>query len=131
MGVESSGIRCSQPQSDKASACWHCQQANNGIVFEGFWDLCCRVCCCYFVWLTLPLQNARNVLVASNSDAAGGVTAKLSDLGLSRSIKQHNTHRTTNTVSKLVSTANKRVCLAVDSGVGRRQASKVVTARGL
>jgi hypothetical protein len=46
----------------------------------------------------LLLQNARNVLVASCSEAPLGVTGKIGDLGLSRSIKAHQTHRTTNTV---------------------------------
>lgn len=54
------------------------------------------------VWCVLPLrwllQNGRNVLVASCPEAPSGVQAKLADLGLSRSIKQHQTHRTTNTV---------------------------------
>lgn len=56
------------------------------------------------MWLflcALCLQNARNVLVASCNDAPSGVQAKLADLGLSRSIKQHQTHRTTNTVGGL------------------------------
>lgn len=44
------------------------------------------------------LQNGRNVLVASCSEAAIGVRCKLGDFGLSRSVKQHQTHRTTNTV---------------------------------
>jgi hypothetical protein len=45
------------------------------------------------------LQNARNVLVRSS--ASGGVVAKLADLGISRVIKQHSTHRTTNTVGTM------------------------------
>lgn len=45
--------------------------------------------------------NARNVLVASCSEAPLGVTGKIGDLGLSRSIKAHQTHRTTNTVGTL------------------------------
>jgi serine/threonine protein kinase len=47
------------------------------------------------------LQNARNVLVASCSEAACGVQGKLADFGLSRSIKQHHTHRTTNTIGTI------------------------------
>uniref|UniRef100_A0A383WBA4 Protein kinase domain-containing protein n=1 Tax=Tetradesmus obliquus TaxID=3088 RepID=A0A383WBA4_TETOB len=43
--------------------------------------------------------NARNVLVRSS--ASGGVVAKLADLGISRVIKQHSTHRTTNTVGTM------------------------------
>lgn len=46
--------------------------------------------------VVLLVQNARNVLVCSTP--SGGVTAKLADLGISRVIKQHSTHRTTNTV---------------------------------
>lgn len=49
--------------------------------------------------LTCCLQNARNVLVASCSEAPSGVQAKVADLGLSRTVKQHQTHRTTTTVS--------------------------------
>ncbi|WIA16604.1 hypothetical protein OEZ85_013271 [Tetradesmus obliquus] len=41
--------------------------------------------------------NARNVLVRSNAAAAAGLTAKLADFGLSRALKQHQTHRTTKT----------------------------------
>jgi len=44
------------------------------------------------------VQNARNVLVAGSSEASIGVQGKLADLGLSRSVTQHKTHRTTNTV---------------------------------
>ncbi|KAF6255835.1 kinase-like domain-containing protein [Scenedesmus sp. NREL 46B-D3] len=43
--------------------------------------------------------NARNVLVRSAD--GGGVVAKLADLGISRVIKQHSTHRTTNTVGTM------------------------------
>jgi hypothetical protein len=44
-------------------------------------------------------QNARNVLVRSS--ASRGVVAKLADLGISRIIKQHSTHRTTSTVGTM------------------------------
>jgi hypothetical protein len=47
----------------------------------------------------LLLQNARNVLVRSSP--SGGVVAKLADLGISRVVKQHSTHRTTNTVGTM------------------------------
>ena len=47
--------------------------------------------------LFAAVQNARNVLVSSSSTAQFGVVAKLADLGLSRVIKQHSTHRTTAT----------------------------------
>lgn len=47
-------------------------------------------------------QNARNVLVASDPSSACGLTAKLADLGLSRSIKLHATHHTTCTVRRAV-----------------------------
>lgn len=47
------------------------------------------------------LQNARNVLVSSSSTAPYGHTAKIADLGLSRTVKQHQTHRTTNTVGTM------------------------------
>eukprot|EP00882_Tetradesmus_deserticola_P010854 GHRQ01011473.1.p4 GENE.GHRQ01011473.1~~GHRQ01011473.1.p4 ORF type:complete len:105 (+),score=50.45 GHRQ01011473.1:3-317(+) len=43
--------------------------------------------------------NAHNVLVRSCE--AGGVAAKLADLGISRVIKQHATHRTTHTVGTM------------------------------
>lgn len=43
------------------------------------------------------MQNARNVLVSSSTTAQFGMVAKLADLGLSRVIKQHSTHRTTAT----------------------------------
>eukprot|EP00775_Hariotina_reticulata_P012508 gene12508-12642_t len=45
--------------------------------------------------------NARNVLVACNPKAVCGVSAKLADLGLSRTIKQHATHHTTCTVGTM------------------------------
>eukprot|EP00878_Enallax_costatus_P018623 GHUV01019614.1.p1 GENE.GHUV01019614.1~~GHUV01019614.1.p1 ORF type:complete len:911 (+),score=211.03 GHUV01019614.1:148-2880(+) len=45
--------------------------------------------------------NARNVLVASSASSRTGLCAKLADLGLSRVIKQHQTHRTTNTVGTM------------------------------
>jgi hypothetical protein len=45
------------------------------------------------------LQNARNVLVSSCAEEPSGVQGKLADLGLSRTIRQHQTHRTTTTVS--------------------------------
>jgi hypothetical protein len=50
------------------------------------------------VMLCVP-QNARNVLVSSCAAEACGVQGKLADLGLSRTIRQQQTHRTTNTVS--------------------------------
>jgi hypothetical protein len=53
----------------------------------------CCCCCCL-------LQNACNVLVSSSRTAPYGLVAKLADLGLSRAIKQHSMHRTTNTVSR-------------------------------
>jgi hypothetical protein len=46
-------------------------------------------------------QNCRNVLVRSNASAPGGATAKLADFGLSRAMKQHQTHRTTKTCGTL------------------------------
>eukprot|EP00878_Enallax_costatus_P018455 GHUV01019427.1.p1 GENE.GHUV01019427.1~~GHUV01019427.1.p1 ORF type:complete len:578 (+),score=131.42 GHUV01019427.1:188-1921(+) len=45
--------------------------------------------------------NARNVLVCSSDNAPAGMVAKLADLGLSRVIKQHKTHRTTQTVGTM------------------------------
>jgi hypothetical protein len=50
--------------------------------------------------ILLP-QNCRNVLVRSNASAPGGATAKLADFGLSRAMKQHQTHRTTKTCGTL------------------------------
>jgi hypothetical protein len=46
------------------------------------------------------LQNARNVLVSSSAGAECGMVAKLADLGLSRVLQQHKTHRTTQTVGE-------------------------------
>jgi hypothetical protein len=46
------------------------------------------------------LQNSRNVLVSSSASAEGGMVAKLADLGLSRVLQQHKTHRTTQTVGE-------------------------------
>lgn len=42
-------------------------------------------------------QNARNVLVCSSSSSKSGMCAKVADLGLSRCLQHHATHRTTNT----------------------------------
>jgi hypothetical protein len=64
----------------------------------------------------LLLQNARNVLVSSNAAAAAGLTAKLADFGLSRAMKQQQTHRTTQTcgtMSHMVSSEAATHC-AVD-----------------
>jgi hypothetical protein len=47
-------------------------------------------------------QNANNVLVSSCEASPNGLVAKLADLGLSRVINQHRTHRTTHTVSNVV-----------------------------
>jgi hypothetical protein len=52
-----------------------------------------------FCCLPIRMQNAHNVLVASSPVACYGLVAKISDLGLSRVLKQHATHRTTHTVS--------------------------------
>jgi hypothetical protein len=54
--------------------------------------------------MPLALQNARNVLVASEPGAALGMAAKVADLGLSKVIK-HNSHHTTNTVGTMNHTA--------------------------
>jgi hypothetical protein len=51
---------------------------------------------------TFLLQNSHNVLVSSGSTAQYGLVAKIADLGLSRVIKQHATHRTTRTVSTCI-----------------------------
>jgi hypothetical protein len=62
------------------------------------------------------LQNCRNVLVRSNAAVPGGATAKLADFGLSRAMKQHQTHRTTKTcgtLSHMVSAACRNQLLAV------------------
>ncbi|WIA36739.1 hypothetical protein OEZ86_008009 [Tetradesmus obliquus] len=45
--------------------------------------------------------NSHNVLVSSGSTAQYGLVAKIADLGLSRVVKQHATHRTTRTVGTL------------------------------
>ncbi|WIA19099.1 hypothetical protein OEZ85_003747 [Tetradesmus obliquus] len=49
--------------------------------------------------------NGRNVLVSASAMSPLGVVAKVADLGLSRTIKQHETHRTTNTCGTLSHTA--------------------------
>ncbi|KAF6266356.1 kinase-like domain-containing protein [Scenedesmus sp. NREL 46B-D3] len=49
----------------------------------------------------VAVKTARNVLVCSSQEAKFGMVAKLADLGLSRVIKLHRTHRTTNTVGTL------------------------------
>jgi hypothetical protein len=54
-------------------------------------------------------QNANNVLVSSCEASPNGLVAKLADLGLSRVINQHRTHRTTHTVSSGHSPAH-RAC---------------------
>jgi serine/threonine protein kinase len=62
----------------------------------------------------LLLQNCRNVLVRSNPGVPGGATAKLADFGLSRAMKQHQTHRTTKTcgtLSHMVSAAGVQFAL--------------------
>jgi hypothetical protein len=59
---------------------------------------CAQSLLCYAY--VLP-QNCRNVLVRSNPVAPGGATAKLADFGLSRAMKQHQTHRTTKTCGTL------------------------------
>jgi hypothetical protein len=46
------------------------------------------------------LQNSRNVLVSSSASSQCGMVAKLADLGLSRVLQQHKTHRTTQTVGE-------------------------------
>lgn len=56
--------------------------------------------CVHCRWLRRAV-NARNVLVSSCSTAPYGAVAKLADLGLSRCIRQHATHKTTNTVGTL------------------------------
>lgn len=51
--------------------------------------------------LLLLLQNARNVLLSSSAVAPLGVVAKLADLGLSRIVRSHRTHHSTNTVGTM------------------------------
>jgi hypothetical protein len=89
------------PAAPYTSACFPCE--------ETFWlvkqrraaDLHThRTRTCMF----LPLQNARNVLVASAPGASLGMAAKVADLGLSKVIK-HNSHHTTNTVGTMNHTA--------------------------
>lgn len=60
---------------------------------------CLRFQCLPF--LCMCVQNARNVLVTTCPSSVCGLTAKLADLGLSRTIKQHNTHHTTCTVGTM------------------------------
>lgn len=51
-----------------------------------------------FLSCVLHLQNAHNVLLSSSQVAQFGLVAKIADLGLSRVLQQHATHRTTRTV---------------------------------
>jgi hypothetical protein len=72
-------------------------------------------------------QNARNVLVRSSP--SGGVVAKLADLGISRVIKQHSTHRTTNTVgtmSHMVRPAGRQARAALTDSVRTAQGDSVM-----
>jgi len=46
-------------------------------------------------------QNARNVLLSSSGVTALGVMAKLADLGLSRIVRSHRSHHSTNTVGTM------------------------------
>jgi hypothetical protein len=65
-------------------------------------------CCCrsWYAELSAAVaafavaQNANNVLVSSCEASPNGLVAKLADLGLSRVINQHRTHRTTHTVRR-------------------------------
>jgi serine/threonine protein kinase len=45
--------------------------------------------------------NARNVLLSSSGVTALGVVAKLADLGLSRIVRSHRSHHSTNTVGTM------------------------------
>lgn len=68
---------------------------------------------CAWMGIKSRLQNARNVLVSSNLSAVVGLTAKLADFGLSRIIKQQQTHRTTKTcgtMSHMVSVQQTLAC---------------------
>jgi serine/threonine protein kinase len=73
--------------------------------------------------LPLPLQNARNVLVASEPGAALGMAAKVADLGLSKVIK-HNSHHTTNTVGTMNHTAPGEPKAKWDERAGRGSSSR-------
>lgn len=46
-------------------------------------------------------QNARNVLLSSSGVTNLGVVAKLADLGLSRIVRSHRSHHSTNTVGTM------------------------------
>lgn len=73
-------------------------------------------CSCFSLWLLLHKQglkelhsrnvvhgdlNARNVLLSSSGVTALGVVAKLADLGLSRIVRSHKSHHSTNTVGTM------------------------------
>lgn len=47
------------------------------------------------------MQNARNVLLSSSGVTNLGVVAKLADLGLSRIVRSHRSHHSTNTVGTM------------------------------
>jgi hypothetical protein len=99
-----------------------------GPTFAVMYDLQCRVmhvtallvehllkwCCCLAYQLTLILttlawrlllQNCRNCLVASDPAAKYGACAKIADLGVSRALQQHKTHRTTQNLGTITHTA--------------------------
>ncbi|KAF6262724.1 hypothetical protein COO60DRAFT_1674556 [Scenedesmus sp. NREL 46B-D3] len=49
--------------------------------------------------------NSRNVLVATDSASEAGATAKIADLGISKAIAQHKTHRTTTNLGTITHSA--------------------------
>jgi hypothetical protein len=55
--------------------------------------------------LRLLLQNCRNCLVASDPTGKYGACAKIADLGVSRALQQHKTHRTTQNLGTITHTA--------------------------
>jgi serine/threonine protein kinase len=53
----------------------------------------------------LSPQNSRNVLVATDAASEAGATAKIADLGISKAIAQHKTHRTTTNLGTITHSA--------------------------
>jgi serine/threonine protein kinase len=51
------------------------------------------------------MQNSRNVLVATDAASDAGTTAKIADLGISKAIAQHKTHRTTTNLGTITHSA--------------------------
>jgi serine/threonine protein kinase len=76
-----------------------------------------------------PLQNARNVLVRTTPATAAGLTAKLADFGLSRAMKQQQTHRTTKTCGTMSHMVRKGMVHEQESVCARVREAGIASAR--